>query len=275
MKRSRPFLVAVLGVLLAGSVLIPIRAGIIPGIPDLVIDPAAIAKLADQIVKMEAVISNQVSLYNQAITEYKMLKKNLDFFSSKTSWRTTGISILNSSVTNRHGETTGWNAGVNTGGPASAAAWNVAVIPVHVGDFLVRETLGSSAHLAALAGIEILDNAGPNAMLTLAAVRQQQAANTTAINQLETSVLSGDPEDNTEVKQLNLLNASQLQAMRVQQGAVAVQSELLQQILVSNMHQRNQSISSLNNYSRTLHYIQTEPTGTGNVGEALMTYEPR
>lgn len=267
--------VSAISALFASSFLIPLRAGLIPGIPDLVIDPAAIAKLADQIAKTEAMISNQVSLYKQVLAQYSMLKKNLEFFASKDSWKTTGLSILNSAVSNRHGETVGWNIGVNTGGPASMAAWNVAVLPIGSGDFLARETLGFSPHLASLAGIEVLDNAGPNAMSTLAAIRQQQTANVTAINHLEDTILSGAPDDNTEIKQLNLLNASQLQSMRMQQGMAAVHSELLQQILISNMHQRNQHISALNNYTRTLHYIQTEKTGTGNVGEALMNYEPK
>lgn len=275
MKSHRFRTIAAATIAVAGSFLIPLRAGLIPGIPDLVIDPAAIAKLADQIAKMQTMINNQVALYNQVTTQYNMLKKNLELFTSKSTWKTYGVSLLNNTVTNRHGETAGWNAGINTGGPASTAAWNVAVLAIQSGDFLARETLGVSSHLAALAGIEVLDSAGPNAMATLASIRQQQAANASAINQLESTVLSGAPDDNTEIKQLNLLNAAQLQSMRMQQGVAAVQSELLQQVLISNMQQRNQHISALNNYTRTLHYVQTEKTGTGNVGDALMTYEPK
>lgn len=273
--KSRIRLATATVIIVAGAFLIPLRAGLIPGIPDLVIDPAAIAKLADQIAKMQTMINNQVALYSQITAQYNMLKRNLEFFTNKNAWKTYGISILNSTVANRHGETVGWNAGVNSGGPAATAAWNVAVLPIESGDFLARETLGASAHLGALAGIEVLDSASPNAMATLAAIRQQQATNAAAINHLESTALSGAPDDNTEIKQLNLLNAAQLQSMRMQQGVAAVQSELLQQVLVSNMQQRNQHISSLNSYTRALHYVQTEKTGTGNVGDALMTYEPK
>lgn len=275
MKNHRILTVATTGVALAASFLIPLRAGLIPGVPDLVIDPAAIAKLADQIVQMQTMISNQVALYNQVMTQYNMLKKNLEFFTSKNAWKAYGVSLLNSTVTNRYGETVGWNAGVNSGGPAAAAAWTVASLPIRSGDFLGREILGNSSHLASLAGVEVLDSAGPTAMATLAAVRQQQTTNAAAINHLESTALSGAPDDNTEIKQLNLLNAAQLQSMRMQQGTAALHAELLQQVLISNMQQRNLHTSSLNNFTQTLTYVQTEKTGTGNVGAALMTYEPK
>lgn len=275
MKKHRILTIVVTGVMLAGSFLIPLRAGLIPGIPDLVIDPAAIAKLADQIVKMQTMINHQVALYNQMIAQYNMLKRNLEFFANKNAWKAYGVSLLNSSVINRYGETTGWNAGVNSGGPAAAAAWAAASLSVRNGDFLSREILGTSSHLASLAGVEVLDSAGPTSIATLAAVRQQQATNAAAINHLESTALSGAPDDNTEIKQLNLLNAAQLQSMRMQQGATALNAELLQQVLISSMQQRNLHTSTLNNFTQTLTYVQTEKTGTGNLGAALMTYEPK
>ena len=154
-------------------------------------------------------------------------------------------------------------------------AWALATLPVQSGAFLAREALGNSPHLSSLAAVEIQDSTGQLSMETLAAVRQQQATNAQAINQLEQTALSGTPQDNTEIKQLNLLNAAQLQNMRMQQGTQTLQAEILEQLLAANLEQRNLHANALNTATHAMGYQLSEPTAPANLGAALTNYDPQ
>jgi hypothetical protein len=244
------------------------------GFGDIVFDPTATAKLVQQIRQYEQMLQNEIQLYQTAKTQYQMLKFNLEQYTSKQFWKTWGLALLQSNVGNRYGETAAWNVAVNQG-QGVPTAWSLATVPIQPGQFLAREPLGDSLHLSSLAAVEIQDSTGQLSMQTLAAVRQQQSGNAQALNRLEQTALSGDPADNTEIKQLNLLNAAQLQNMRMQQGTQALQAEILEQLLSANLEQRNLHANALNTANRAMSYQLSEPTAAGNLGAALTNYDPQ
>jgi hypothetical protein len=272
-RRRRIVAMAATVVLTAGFLFTP-PAKAIFGFGDMVFDPTAVGKLIQQIQQYQQMLQNEIQLYQTTKTQYEMLRFNLEQYTNKQFWKTWGVALLESSVSNRYGETAAWNQAVNYG-QGLPAAWSLATLPVQNGEFLARQTLGTSPHLSSLAAVEIQDSAGQVSMATLAAVREQQTANAGAINQLEQTALGGDPADNTEIKQLNLLNAAQLQNMRMQQGTQALQAEILEQLLAANLDQRNLQANALNVATRATTYELSEPTAPANLAAALTTYNPQ
>lgn len=274
MSKQRRRIIAIAGAVLALGFLFTPPAKAIFGFGDIVFDPTTAGKLIQQIQQYQQMIQNEIRLYQTAKTQYEMLKFNLEQYTNKQLWKTWGVALSQSNVSNRYGETAVWNEAVNYG-QAVPTAWSLATLPLQNGQFLARQPLGSSPVLSNLAAVEIQDSAGRVSMATLAAVRQQQTANAGAINQLEQTALSGDTADNTEIKQLNLLSAAQLQGMRMQQGTQALQAEILEQLLAANLDQRNLHASALNRATRATAYEFSEPTAPANLGEALTNYNPR
>lgn len=262
------------GVVLTVGLLFTPPAKAIFGFGDIVFDPTAVGKLIQQIQQYQQMLQGEIQLYQTAKTQYQMLKTNLEQYTNKQLWKTWGVALLQSSVSNRYGETAAWNQALNYG-QGVPTAWSLATLPVQNGEFLARETLGNSPHLSSLAAVEIQDSTGQISMATLAAVRQQQTANAMAINDLEQTALSGNPDDNTEIKQLNLLNAAQLQNMRMQQGTQALQAEILDQLLAANLDQRNVQANALNVATQATGYELSEPTAPANVAAALTSYNPQ
>lgn len=273
LKHRRTVAVAGAIALTAGFLFTP-PAKAIFGFGDIVFDPTATAKLVQQIQQYQQLLQNEIQLYQTAKTQYQMLKFNLEQYTSKQFWKTWGVALLHSSVGNRYGETAVWNQAVNYG-QGVPTAWSLATLPVQNGQFLAQQPLGNSPFLSSLAAVEIQDSAGQISMATLAAVRQQQAANAQAINRLEQTALSSSPADNTEIKQLNLLNAAQLQNMRMQQGTQALQAEILEQLLAANLEQRNLHAKALNTATESTGYALSEATEPANLGAALSNYNPR
>jgi hypothetical protein len=273
LKHRRTVTIAGAIALTAGFLFTP-PAKAIFGFGDIVFDPTATAKLVQQIQQYQQLLQNEIQLYQTAKTQYQMLKFNLEQYTSKQFWKTWGVALLQSNVGNRYGETAAWNIAVNQG-QGVPTAWSLATVPLQPGQFLAREPLGNSPHLSSLAAVEIEDSTGQLSMETLAAVRQQQSGNAQALNWLEQTALSGDPADNTEIKQLNLLNAAQLQNMRMQQGTQALQAEILEQLLAANLEQRNLHANALNTATRAMSYQLSEPTAAGNLGAALTNYDPK
>jgi len=272
-KRRRTVAIAGAIALTTGFVFTP-PAKAIFGFGDIVFDPTAVAKLIQQIQQYQQMLQNEIELYQTTKTQYEMLKTNLEQYTNKQLWKTWGVALLQSDVANHYGETAAWNQAVNYG-QAVPTAWSMATLPVQNGQFLAQQPLGNSPFLSSLAAVEIQDSAGQISMATLAAVRQEQAANAGAINQLEQTALSGDPADNTEIKQLNLLNAAQLQNMRIQQGTQALQAEILEQLLAANLEQRNLHAKALNTATQSTGYALSEPTEPANLGAALSNYNPQ
>jgi hypothetical protein len=272
-QRHRIFTIVGVIVVTTGFLFTP-PAKAIFGFGDIVFDPTAVGKLVQQIHQYEQMVQSEMQLYQTTKTQYEMLKFNLEQYTNKQFWKTWGVALLRSNVDNRYGETAVWNQAVNYG-QAVPAAWSLATVPVQPGEFLAREPLGNSSHLSSLAAVEIQDSTGQVSMSTLAAVRQQQQTNGQAINQLEQTALSGNPDDNTEIKQLNLLNAAQVQNMRMQQGTQAVQAEILEQLLAANLDQRNLHANALNTATKATAYQFSEPTAPANVGAALTNYDPQ
>jgi hypothetical protein len=276
MRKNRRFRkIAAVSLLAVTFVLTP-RARALFGLGDIVIDPTAIAKLAQQISQYQQMLSQYQSMLTTANNTFNMWKQNFIALGSKQTWKTFGLSLMNDSTQNLYGETANWSTAINYGGSAIPQAWRSATLPVtNPGAFLSSETLGASAHLPALASIEMTDGTAQDSMNTLASYRQQQTENAAALNQLEQTALSQDPNSNTLVAQQNIANAALMQQIRVMQANGTINAALLQQQLVANTYQRNLAAETINTYAVLAQHQANDNVYSTGWAQSLSNYQPQ
>ncbi len=221
------------------------------------------------------------SVYAQAIAQglsaantLTAIENNLRSFSFKQLWQTTQSSLRQASVRNRFGETNGWSAALNTDSPASAAsAWSSANIPLDptLTSSAISRTLGASASLAM---IEALDSISPDCLNTIGQYRALRAQNATAETSLEQQQLDSSPATNSEIEQLNLLNASEAQKMTELQAQGIIGTCLAAQATVANMQQRNAAVQDLNDNSFVQQEHLNNPVFAENESGTWTTYLP-
>jgi len=232
-------------------------------IPNIVFDPTSYASLVSQLTTIQ--------------TQYNMLKNNIVHFSAKQQWQTTLNALKNANVASLFGETAGVNVALNTNSPStSLTAWKTATVPVSTGTatYLKGQTVGNSPQLSQLAMVEMSDSVSPDCMTAVGqyrAARNQNAAANGALSQQQFDTTSGT---NSEVQQLNLLNAAQAQQLTESQSQAALQVCVASQMTVANMQQRNAAAQDLNTAAIVQQQRTVNDTSAANEGSTWTTYLP-
>lgn len=204
------------------------------GFGDIVFDPTSYWSLVSQLTTLQ--------------TQYNMLKNNIAHFSFKQQWQTTLHALENVNVRNRFGETNGMTTAFNNNSPsASSTGWNSATVPVSsdLTTYIGNQTAGSP-QMAQLAMIEMSDAVSPDCITAVGQYRAARSQNLTANNSLAANQLDGTSATNSEVQQLNLLNAAEAQKMAEMQSQGTIQTCIASQMAVANMQQRNAAATDLN-----------------------------
>lgn len=212
------------------------------GVGDIVFDPTSYASLVSQLTTIES--------------QYNMLKSNVEHFSLKQQWQTTLTALKNVNVANMLGETNGMSVAFNTNSPtASVTGWKSATVPVNSGasTYLQGQTPGSP-QMSQLAMIEMSDSVSPDCITAVGAYRAGRTQNATANSSLTAYQLDGTSATNSEVQQLNLLNAAEAQRMSEIQNQGTLQACLASEMAITNMQQRNTAAADLN----TAVFVQTQ-----------------
>jgi len=232
------------------------------GIGDIVFDPTSYASLVSQLTTLE--------------TQYKMLKNNVTHFSLKQQWQTTLNAMKNANVANLFGETSGMSIALNTNSPsASSTAWTAGTIKVggNTTSYLQGQTPGS-AQLSQLAMIEASDSISPDCLTAVGQYRGARTQNVTANNTLASQQLDSSDGTNTEVEQLNLLNAAEAQKMSEMQSQGVLQACLASQMTVTNMERRNAAAQDLNTAAFVQQQRSTNNVSAANESNTWQTYLP-
>src|ERR1700755_1452714 len=182
------------------------------GVGNIVFHPTSYASLVSQLTTIES--------------QYNMLKNNIEHFSVKQQWQTTLTALKNVNVANMFGETGGMTIALNTNSTsASSTAWKTATTPMssNVTAYLQGQQLGS-AHMSQLAMVEMSDSISPDCITAVGAYRAARTQNATANSSLSANQLDGSSTTNSEVQQLNLLNAAEAQKMSEMQNQGAMQA---------------------------------------------------
>jgi hypothetical protein len=232
------------------------------GVGDIVFDPTSYASLVSQLTTIES--------------QYNMLKNNIEHFSAKQQWQTALHTLENLNVANMFGESAGLRVSLNSNSPsASITAWKTATTPVssNVSTYLEGQALGSP-QMSQLAMVEMSDAISPDCITAVGAYRTARTQNATANTSLATFQLDGTSATNSEVQQLNLLNAAEAQKMSEMQSQGTLQACLASQMAISNMERRNAAATDLNTAAFVEQQRATNDVSAANEGNTWQIYLP-
>ena len=219
-------------------------------------------------------------LITQATTAYNQLKTmeaNIQHFSLKNLWATTETQMKQANVRNLFGETSGMTTALNNDSPGtSSTAWSMSNVPVtgSTNAYLQGQQVGNSAQLSQLAMIEASDSISPDCLTGVGQYRAARTASATANADLAQQQLDTSDSTNSEVEQLNLLNASEAQRMSEIQAQGVLHACLASQMTVANMQQRNAAADDLNTAAFVKQQQAANPTFDGNGSATWTTYLP-
>jgi hypothetical protein len=232
------------------------------GIGDIVFDPTSYGSLVSQLTTLQ--------------TQYNMLRNNLTHFSLKQQWQTTLHALENVNVANMFGETSGMSLALNTNSPsASSTAWKAATITMNgsAPSYLATQSLGS-ARMSQLALIETSDAISPDCLTAVGQYRNDRATNATANTSLASAQLDGSDSTNSEVQQLNLLNAAEAQKTVEMQSQGTLQACLASQMTLANMERRNAQAEDLNTAVFVQQQRSVNDTSAASEGSTWDNYLP-
>ncbi len=195
--------------------------------------------------------TNYAELITQASTAYSHLKAfqaNVTHFSMKNQWMTAKNQLEHVPFKNVFGETNGMDTALTTNNaPAAAAAWQNATVQMNSGatTYLASQNPGSASR-SQLAMVEAMDASSPQCMNAVGAYRAAVAANSQAESSLQSAQTDSGDDTNSEVQQLNLVNAAQAQQLVEMKQQGMLHACLAQQMAVANMQQRNAAADDLN-----------------------------
>jgi hypothetical protein len=232
------------------------------GVGDIVFDPQSYASLVSQLTTIKS--------------QFNMLKNNIEHFSAKQQWQTALHTLENLNVANMFGESAGLRISLNSNSPsASITAWKTATTPVssNVSTYLQGQSLGSP-QMSQLAMVEMSDAISPDCITAVGAYRTGRTQNSTANTSLTAFQLDGTSATNSEVQQLNLLNAAEAQKMSEMQNQGTLQACLASQMAISNMERRNAAATDLNTAAFVQQQHATNDVSAANEGNTWQTYLP-
>ena len=177
---------------------------------------------------------------------------------------------------NIFGETAGIGIAINTNSPStSLTGWKAATVPMNSGTtaYLQAQNAGS-AQRAQLAMIETSDAISPDCLTAIGQYRDGRNQSAAANTSLADQQLDITSATNSEVEQLNLLNAAEAQKMTEMQSQGALQACLASQMTVANMQQRNAAVHDLNTAALVQQQRATNDTSAANEGNTWKTYLP-
>ena len=232
------------------------------GIGDIVFDPTSYASLLSQA--------------TTALNQLRTVENNVEHFSFKQQWQTTLNQLKNANVASMFGETAGMSIALNTNSPStSTAAWTTATVPINssTNAYLQGQTLGST-QLSQLAMIEMADSISPDCLTAIGQYRATRGENQTANSALSQQQFDATSDTNSEVEQLNLLNAAEAQKLSEMQSQGTMQVCVASQMTVANMQQRNAAAQDLNSAAMVQQQRTTNNTSASNEGNTWQTYIP-
>jgi hypothetical protein len=208
--------------------------------------------------------------------QYNMVKNNITHFSIKQQWQTTLRVLEHVNVANMFGETAGMSIALNSNSRiASSTAWKAATIIMNgsAPSYFVTQVLGN-ARMSQLAMVETSDAISPDCLTAVGQYRSDRSTNRTANSSLLSEQFDTSDNTNSEVQQLNLLNAAEAQKTAEMQSQGTLQACLASQMTLANMERRNAAVEDLNAAVFVQQQRSANDTSASNEGNTWNTYLP-
>ena len=230
--------------------------------------------LSQQLIQDVQMAGTALKIYNQSITTYNTIFNNLKYFNTKQIWKTAENALMNSSVQNSYGETSGLQAQLNGQGQNASTVWKIMNLAISStsSSFWGNQIVGASDRLSTLAHIEAMDAASTQCLAAVGAYNASRTTNLPANTALNTSIYDTTASTNSEVEQLNLINVSNSQRMEEQHAQGQLQACMAAQNAVNNMDKRNAASLTINDASYKLTQQASNPTYAGNESSTWTTY---
>jgi hypothetical protein len=154
-------------------------------------------------------------------------------------------------------------------------AWKVATVSMNgnAASYLQGQSLGGS-RMSQLAMIETSDAVSPDCLTAVGQYRGARGENATANTSLLSQQFDDSDGTNSEVEQLNLLNASEAQKLSEMQAQGALHACLASQMTVANMERRNAAVEDMNTAVFVQQQRSSNDTSAANEGGTWDTYLP-
>ena len=231
--------------------------------------------LAQQLSTDLKLAATAMQTYNTVYSTYNTILNNLRYFNSKQIWRTAESALMSGQVANQFGETSGLQATINGQTPQNASlVWRIMNLGLQgtSSQFWGNQVVGASDRLAALAGMEAIDAASTTCLGAVGSYNQARNNNTLAAANLQQSQFDITSFTNSELQQLNLLNASHAQTTAEQRAQGQLHACLAAQAAASNMPQRNATSATINDANFKLSQQSVNPTYAARESSTWTTY---
>ena len=230
--------------------------------------------LSQQLIQDIQIAGTALKIYNQSITTYNTIFNNLKYFNSKQIWRTAENALMNTSVQDTYGETSGLQAQLNGQSQNASTVWKIMNLALSgtSSSFWSNQILGASDRLSTLAHIEAMDAASTQCLAAVGAYNNSRTTNLPANTALNTSIYDTTTFTSSEVEQLNLINVSDSQRMEEAHAQGQLQACMAAQAAVNNMDKRNAASLTLNDASYKLTQQAANPTYAGNESNTWTSY---
>jgi hypothetical protein len=139
--------------------------------------------------------------------------------------------------------------------------------------YLAGQSLGS-ARTSQLAMIETADSVSPDCLTAVGQYRASRSENATPNSSLLSQQFDDTDSTNSEVQQLNLLNASEAQRLAEMQSQGTLHACLASQMTVANMERRNAAVEDINTAVFVQQQRSANDTSAANEGNTWKTYLP-
>jgi len=139
--------------------------------------------------------------------------------------------------------------------------------------YLQGQSLGSS-RISQLAMVETSDSISPDCLTAVGQYRTNRTENATANSSLVSSQLDASDGSNSEVQQLNLLNAAEAQKLSEMQAQGTLHACLAGQMTVANMERRNAAVEDINTAAFVQQQRATNDASAASESNTWQTYLP-
>lgn len=228
-------------------------------------DASTYTKVVEEVLQLEKIYANGIQMYNLGMAMSQAFSSN-----RKATFETLAQTAVTDYTQDKYGENGAWSSTLNGNPNQAAAAWKMATVALNQGVDLANETPGRSGSLARMASIEAMDGASTGCLQTLGQYHANTVQNALGpLVKLAVARLDGTSSTNSQIEQLNLVNAHQAQANNELMAQGQINACIAQQLVLQNKLQRDTQAEAFNTYAQMQQSLSSNPMQISTVGSLL------